>query len=56
MKISFNEKAVKGMSKKEFLKINKHIAERVDLETYYETINPPKKNAVKKDDTISDGK
>jgi hypothetical protein len=55
MRVSFNREAIRGMSKKEFLKINKHLAERVDLETVYHDINPIKKNA-KANDTISDAK
>ena len=42
MKISFNDKEVKKMSKALFLKQHKAYADKIDLEAYYHKINPKK--------------
>jgi len=43
MTISFNKEAIKKMSKADFLKIHKAFAKVVDLEAYYDKVNPKKK-------------
>lgn len=43
MTISFNDEAIKKMTKSEFLKMNKAFAKVIDLEAYYEKVNPKKK-------------
>lgn len=42
MTISFNEEEVKKMSKALFLKQHKAFAQVIDLEAYYQKINPKK--------------
>lgn len=42
MKISFNDKEIKKMSKAQFIKQHKHLAKNVDLEAYYQKVNPKK--------------
>lgn len=42
MKISFNDKEVKKMSRAQFLKQHKPFAGRIDLEAYYDKLNPKK--------------
>ena len=42
MKISFNDKEIKKMSKALFLKQHKSFAGKVDLEAYYYKVNPIK--------------
>jgi len=42
MKISFNDKEIKKMSKALFLKQHKAFADKVDLEAYYYKVNPSK--------------
>ena len=42
MKISFNDKEIKKMSKALFLKQHKSFADKVDLEAYYYKVNPKK--------------
>lgn len=48
MTISFNEQAIKKMSKADFLKKYKSFANLIDLEAYYDRINPKKKVVKKK--------
>tara|TARA_R110001606_G_C15204146_1_gene632072 strand:+ start:688 stop:840 length:153 start_codon:yes stop_codon:yes gene_type:complete len=43
MTISFNDQEIKKMSKAEFLKMHKAFARVVDLEAYYDKVNPKKK-------------
>jgi hypothetical protein len=40
--ISFNDKEIKKMSKAQFLKQHKSLADKVDLEAYYYKVNPKK--------------
>lgn len=47
MRISFNDKAIKKMSKKAFLKQFAHLKKYVDLEAYFDSLKA-KKN-VKRD-------
>ena len=42
MKISFNDKAIKKMSKAQFLKQHSYFADKIDLEAYYYKVNPKK--------------
>lgn len=42
MKISFNDKEVKKMSKAQFLKQHEYFADKIDLEAYYNKVNPKK--------------
>jgi hypothetical protein len=42
MKISFNDKEVKKMSKAQFLKQHSYFADKIDLEAYYNKVNPKK--------------
>ena len=48
MTISFNDEAIKKMSKAEFLRMHKAFAKVIDLEAYYEKVNPKKKVVKKK--------
>tara|TARA_R110002012_G_scaffold321348_2_gene548791 strand:- start:152 stop:304 length:153 start_codon:yes stop_codon:yes gene_type:complete len=43
MTISFNKEAIKKMTKAEFLKQHKAFAKLIDLEAYYDKLNPKKK-------------
>ena len=42
MKISFNDKEIKKMSKTQFLKQHKYFGDKIDLEAYYDKVNPKK--------------
>ena len=43
MTISFNKEAIKKMSKAEFIKMHKSFAQLIDLDAYYDKVNPKKK-------------